>query len=113
MTSASFGSASPTQERVIMADIDLNNPGIQNDIGLMVQATKDMDAAIDDFVQIARNNLGLLSGENKDAISLKLDGLSRTSASMAGNFGDGTKILDSMIASINHGDVRGAQHINS
>jgi len=95
-----------------MADIDLNNPGIQNDIGLMVQATKDMDTAIDDFVQIARNNLGLLSGENKEAISLKLNDLSRTSSSMASNFGDGTKILDSMISAINHGDVRGAQHIN-
>ncbi len=94
-----------------MADISLNNPGIQADIGLMVQATKDMDAAIDDFVQIARNNLGLLEGENKEAVQEKLNALSQTSTTMTNNFGTGAKILDKMIAGINNGDLRAAQHV--
>jgi hypothetical protein len=95
-----------------MADINLMNPGIQADIDAMAQATRDMDTAIDDFVQIANANLNLIEGDTRVQVEAKLKWLSTTSSTMATNFGDGTKILSSMIDAINHGDKQGANHMN-
>ena len=91
-----------------MADITLNNPGIQADIDSMVQATTTMDSAIDDFVQIVNANIDLLQGATRDAVQQQLAWLTNAAGQMNRNFGSGTQILGNMVDLINHGDLRAA-----
>ncbi|MBT0774250.1 hypothetical protein KIH74_35230 [Kineosporia sp. J2-2] len=94
-----------------MADIAMNNPGLDMDLDELNKQGSDMSEAITNFTSIVQHNLEDFKGLSAGQMTDTTNNLNNQAASMVNLLRDAGIALEQMIAAINNGDRTGSNII--